>query len=116
MVNRDVSICPKCGGELKYYDRVQRIVRTKNRKTWKFPMRRLRCQGCRALHRELPNQIFPYKQYESEIIIGVLDGLITCETLGFEDYPCEMTMTRWLAEFAGPVTERRSVLCVTRKD
>ena len=26
---------------------------------------------------------------------GVLEGLITCETLGFEDYPCEMTMIRW---------------------
>lgn len=35
------------------------------------------------------------KQYEADIIIGVLEGLITCGTLGFEDYPCEMTMIRW---------------------
>lgn len=38
-----------------------------------------------------------YKQYESEIIAGVIEGLITCETFGYEDYPCEMTMIRWKA-------------------
>ena len=38
------------------------------------------------------------KEYESEIIIGVIEGLITPETLGYEDYPCEMTMNRWLSE------------------
>lgn len=42
--------------------------------------------------------MLPYKQYEAEVIIGVLEGLITCETLGFEDYPCEMTMSRWIAQ------------------
>ena len=31
----------------------------------------------------------------TNIIIGVIEGLITCETFGFEDYPCEMTMIRW---------------------
>ena len=81
MITNDVSTCPKCGGDLKYYDRVTRIVRTKGRKTWKIPMRRL-----------------PYKQYEAEVIIGVLEGFITCETIGFEDYPCEMTMVRWQAQ------------------
>lgn len=43
MITNDVSTCPKCGGDLKYYDRVTRIVRTKGRKTWKIPMRRLQC-------------------------------------------------------------------------
>ena len=51
-----------------------------------------------ALHRELPSSIIPYKEYESEIIIGVIEGLITPETLGYEDYPCEMTMNRWINE------------------
>jgi len=40
----------------------------------------------------------PYKQYEAELIIGVLDGLITYETLGYEDYPCESTMLKWLSQ------------------
>ena len=31
MITNDVSTCPKCGGDLKYYDRVTRIVRTKGR-------------------------------------------------------------------------------------
>lgn len=44
-----------------------------------------------------PRFIYPYKQYESEIITGVIEGLITCETFGYEDYPCEMTMIRWKA-------------------
>ena len=44
--------------------------------------------------------LFPRKHYEAEVIIGVLDGLITCETLGFEDYPCEATMVRWLSQKA----------------
>lgn len=55
---------------------------------------------CGALHREIPKTIFPYKQYEAEVIIGVMEGLITCETLGFEDYPCEQTMARWICEAA----------------
>ena len=92
MISDNQSICPKCGGQLKYYDHVQRLVRTKfGNKKW-VAIRRLRCCKCHAVHRELPDFIFPYKQYEADIIIGVLEGLITCETLGFEDYPCEMTM------------------------
>lgn len=97
MVKIDVSICPKCGGELKHYDSVRRIVRTKRRETWYIHMRRLRCTKCRSVHREVPELVFPYKQYEAEVIIGVLEGLITCETIGFEDYPCDMTMMRWKA-------------------
>ena len=54
----------------------------------------------RAIHRELGGLFFPYKRYEAEVIFGVLEGLITCETLGFEDYPCEMTMLRWLSQKA----------------
>ena len=95
MISDNQSICPKCGGQLKYYDHVQRLVRTKfGNKKW-VAIRRLRCCKCHAVHRELPDFIFPYKQYEADIIIGVLEGLITCETFGFEDYPCEMTMIRW---------------------
>jgi len=95
MVSINTSICPKCGGELKYYGMVPRIVRTKNRITKWVKIRRLRCTRCGTLHREIPDTIFPYKQYEAEVIIGVLEGLITCETIGFEDYPCEATMTQW---------------------
>lgn len=42
MVMQDQTTCPKCGGELKYYDSVPRIVRTKGRETTRVPMRRFR--------------------------------------------------------------------------
>lgn len=95
MINDNQSNCPKCGGQLKYYDSVKRIVRTKNRITKRVIIRRMKCCKCGALHRELPEFLLPYKQYEINVIIGVIEGLITSSTLGFEDYPCEMTMLRW---------------------
>lgn len=97
MISSSTSTCPMCGGKLKPYDKVLRIVRTKGRKTKRVSIRRLRCTECGGLHREIPQYICPYKQYEKDVIQGVLEGLITCETLGYEDYPCEMTMRRWLA-------------------
>ena len=87
MVMQDQSTCPKCGGELKYYDSVPRIVRTKGRETTRVPMRRFRCAHCGQFIESCQNFYSPYKQYEAEVIIGVLEGLITCETLGFEDFP-----------------------------
>lgn len=98
MIYKNESVCPKCGQRLKYYDSVKRIVRIKYGRKTIIRVRRFRCIGCQAIHREIPEFIFPYKQYESEIIIGVLDGLITCETLGFEDFPCETTMERWISQ------------------
>ena len=98
MIAENISTCPKCGGQLRYFDTVKRIVRTKARVTAWIAIRRFRCTACGALHRELPETLFPYKQYEAEVILGVLEGLITCETLDFEDYPCEMTMSRWIAQ------------------
>lgn len=95
MVRVKETTCPICGGNLKYYDSVKRIVRSKGRSTKWVYIRRLRCCGCNTLHRELPDYIFPYKQYEAEVIKGVLSGVITSDTLGYEDYPCEMTMFRW---------------------
>ena len=97
MVEGGECVCPVCGGMLKYFDKVQRIVRTKYRKTEWMEIRRLKCSKCGALHRELPDYIYEYKQYESEIIDGVIEGFITSDTLGFEDYPCERTMANWIA-------------------
>lgn len=95
MIIENSRTCPKCEGNLKYYDSVKRIVRTKNRLTKKVIIRRFKCEECGSLHRELPDFILPYKHYEADVIIGVIEGLITPDTLGFEDYPCEMTMNRW---------------------
>jgi hypothetical protein len=98
VVTDNETICPGCGGRLQYYDRVKRRIRTKGRASKYFEMRRLRCAKCGTTHRELTDDIFPYKQYEAEIIRGVLEGFITPDTIGFENYPCEATMTRWRAQ------------------
>ena len=95
MLSSSSSNCPKCRGELRYYDKVRRMIRTKGGTKKYYEVERFRCIECNALHRALPNFIFPYKHYEADIINGVLNGLITSETLGFEDYPCETTMLRW---------------------
>jgi hypothetical protein len=96
MVVRNTSTCPDCGGELKHYDRVPRLVKTNGGEKQWVKIRRVRCVECRKLHRDLPNYILPYKHYKGDIISGVVNGLISVTTLGFEDYPCEMTMIRWI--------------------
>ena len=98
MVDCNKTKCPDCGGILKKYDVVKRIVRRKGRCSDYVDIRRLRCLRCHCTHRELPDSIFPFKQYEAEIIQGVLDGYITPDTYGYEDYPCELTMKNWIAQ------------------
>lgn len=96
MIRNNSSICPVCGGRLKYHDKVSRILRVKSGRKTYVKLRRLRCINCNKIHRELPDNILPYKHYDADIIQGVTEGLITSDTLGYEDYPCEMTMIRWM--------------------
>ena len=39
--------------------------------------------------------VVPFKHYASEIIEGVLDDVVTSDDEDSEDYPCDMTMSRW---------------------
>ena len=95
MIRSGNDKCPFCGEALTYYDTVRRIVLTKRRVRRRVYIRRFRCLSCNTYHRELPPFIFLHKWYESEIIQGVIEGLITSNILGFEDYPCEDTMKLW---------------------
>lgn len=92
-------LCPCCAGRLTYFDTVKRKLWTKHRKKQIVYIPRYRCPACRTVHRVLPENVVPYQRYEAELIRGVLEGLITVETLGYEDYPCEATMRRWLNRF-----------------
>lgn len=97
MVKADQDRCPCCGGKLKHHDRVKRIVRTDNgRSYWIFVNRKL-CTKCGKKHRALPDILMPYKQYESRIVIGFITGELTSEDLRYEDYPCESTIRLWLS-------------------
>ena len=88
-------VCEKCGEEMKYRDKVKRWVRTGDDGRYQIDISRYRCAKCGAIRRELPEGLLRFKQYEAEVIFGVVDGAITVFTEGFEDYPSEMTMKRW---------------------
>lgn len=105
MVKSGVYICPKCHGKLVHYDYVKRLIRHRYGKKSHLYLERLRCQKCKSVHRSIPNELYPYKQYEAEIIDGVINGYITIYTLGFEDTPCEITMLRWLAKFTTSIVK-----------
>ena len=72
-------------------------MKGKNRTVRWLRIRRLVCtnESCHSIHRELPDILVLYKHFEADIIAGVLDGLITPDTEGFEDHPCEETMHLW---------------------
>lgn len=89
------TVCPRCGGALTHYNTAKRVIKCKGgEKIW-IQINRLRCKKCHSIHRELPQNLLPFKHYDADIIEGVVEGLITPYDLGYEDYPCEMTMERW---------------------
>ena len=96
LTSNKLSICDECGGKLKNYDKVTRTVIIKGGERKNFKIRRCKCSKCGKIYRELPDFVIPYKHYDSEIIRGVIDGHITSDTIGYEDYPCNVTMNRWI--------------------
>lgn len=95
MVRESDEVCPICGGSLSPYGFRKRYVRGKYGKRRIVKLKRYKCAKCGVVHHELPDFVTPYIRYETDIIMGVLEVFITCETLGFEDYPSEITMQRW---------------------
>lgn len=90
-----ISYCPICGEPLTYRDSCQRIMLQEGRERLIYIIRRLKCHCCGKLHRELPDCLAPFKHYATEVISGVLDGIVTPEDTDSADYPCEVTMHRW---------------------
>lgn len=95
MIRPGEDKCPKCSSQLKYYDTVKRIARAGGPDKPTKYIRRMKCTECGSVHRELPDILEPFKHYESELINKVVEGLITCDSYGFEDYPSAMTARRW---------------------
>lgn len=104
MVKYNDLYCPECGGQLYKYNSVTRILRTKYRAKSYVRIKRMKCTNCGMIHRQLTPNILPYKHYEAEMIFGVLQGLITPDVIGFEDFPSEITMERWKRESADILT------------
>lgn len=89
-------ICDRCKcTDVRRYDKVKRLTKGKGgEKIW-IEVERYQCKRCKHTFRVLPDNIKKFKQYQNEIIDGVKEGLIDSDTLGYENYPCEMTMKRW---------------------
>lgn len=82
---------------MKYRDSRKRVHKEPGGiKKW-YLINRLKCSNaeCGGLHNELPDIMFPYKHYGTEIIEDVLDDVVEPGDQGYEDYPCEGTMKHW---------------------
>lgn len=98
LVNRkETCICPDCQSPLVHRDFRPRIMRIEGGEKRFIHIERMRCTngGCGRIHNALPDCLVPYKHYASEVIAGVLDGVVTPDDTEDEDYPCEATMLRW---------------------
>ena len=93
----DKYFCPVCGAPLVHRDWKPRIMKRDGGTAGWLLIERGQCsnKGCHKLHSMLPDILVPYKHYASEVISGVLDGIVTPEDDDSADYPCEMTMRRW---------------------
>ena len=97
VISEEDAICPECQSPLCRRDRKLRVYKEEGgKKSW-FAINRLKCtnEECRRLHHELPDCMFPYKHYGTEIIEDVVDEVVGPDDLGIEDYPCEGTMKHW---------------------
>lgn len=86
MVTNETDPCPKCGGEMKYYDYVRRVQREPEGKKHYILLSRVKCVKCGSVHRVM-GDVVPYIQYSREVLEGRKDDI--------EDYPCDMTLKRW---------------------
>jgi len=88
--------CCSCNEILVYFDSCIRFGKREGGSRKKYMIRRLQCKRCQRIHRELIDKFVPYKQYESEIISGVIDDIVTSCDIESEDYPSEKTIERLL--------------------
>ena len=88
-------ICDRCHTVMKRYDKVNRTLRTRYGRKEMIFLERYRCPKCGHVARRLPREVVRFKQYHADVIEGVMNGWITSDTIGFEDFPSEMTMKRW---------------------
>lgn len=92
-------MCPICQATLSYRDSRPRIRKKEGGVKEQLIIRRFHCKNCHSYHSELPDCLVPYKHYETEVISGVLDGIVQPDDLDSEDYPSFTTMLRWLQWF-----------------
>lgn len=95
MLLEDSMICPCCSGKLHYYDTVKRKVITAYRKIDILYVERRHCEKCGKYHRIFCNRIVPYKRYDRNVILDILNG--AKDDMKYEDYPCDATIQNWIS-------------------
>ena len=80
---------------MRHRDYAPRIVKFAGGVILRGKVERRYCPECRIVRRRLTNDLYPYIHYSGYIVDDVLSGRVTPDTIGYEDYPCEMTMMRW---------------------
>lgn len=93
--NEIIPNCPICGERMTHYDSIKRIWRKEGGSTDWIVIRRFRCDKCSRIMRELPDVLTPYKHYETDVIEGVIEGIIQPTDKESEDFPTVETMERW---------------------
>lgn len=92
-------LCPECKkGVLGYRSHVRRHIRKEDtgEKEWYWiPLGKCTNKACGVMRRILPDFMIPYKHYEEEAVIDVLDEVITEESP--VDFPSVQTMLHWKA-------------------
>lgn len=76
------------------------MVRTKrkaggDREKLLVEVRKCMNKSCRKCHRLLPDELLPYKHYESELIEAVIDEVVSEDDEALEEGPSPETMKRW---------------------
>jgi hypothetical protein len=97
----EVVACPLCGGLLCYRDSVFRKLKNLASEIRLFLLRRLLCQVCGKLHRELPNIIYPYKHYEADVIQAIIEEREEASSCGADN----ATIRRWKTDFVAAEPE-----------
>lgn len=96
MVGKNIDICPYCGGPLQPRGYIWRRIKKENGKKSRVKILRKSCKNCGKWHRVIPDNIIPYKQYTKDIIEGFAASKLNNDMLEFEDYPCDITVKRWV--------------------
>ena len=89
------AFCPHCQRKMKVEKWRDRILKEEDGTKHWTKIRQMFCPDCHRYHNENPPWLCAYKHYEVEVIEGVVDGILTDETLDNMDHPCEQTRKRW---------------------
>ena len=115
--SKPTSRCPLCCGNLRVRDTAERFIRISSTEKYGIRVRRLICEECGKIHRELPDFLLPYKHYptqciEAEInLCGQRGRSNHCEGC-IQAYPELSTCMRWRREFAQKREELNEMLLV----